>query len=388
MYIYITTFSIIQAILTSNLLICICTFIMKRKKLLYRMPYNSIVILLLLAMVRLFFPFYFGFSHVISFSQKSMQFLLYPSRCVFQSQGYYFSAFDIFCTVWGIGVIIMTFCYLRKEVIVTRFIAGFGTDMSKQEPYASILAELAAGHRRGNVFRIYRIPGVSAPFIRGVIQPAILIPENMELNEQELYYVLAHEVSHYRHLDTLIKQLLQLTSILFWWNPACHILNRQADLMFELRVDHTVTRNNRGTVLEYLQCILNIAEQACEPSEIPEYLYIGFAKREDAGMLTKRVHYLIEKAEKPGKIGAFVALLSAAFLFIASVTFAFRVQDYDTQTIYFDLTPQNSYIIEKEDGTYDIYHLNQYDETVTSLMGYDTSIPVYRENEYERRNSP
>lgn len=38
------------------------------------MPYNSIVVLLLLAMVRLFFPFYFGFSHVISFSQKSMQF--------------------------------------------------------------------------------------------------------------------------------------------------------------------------------------------------------------------------------------------------------------------------------------------------------------------------
>lgn len=56
MYIYITTFSIIQAILTSNLLICICAFIMKRKKLLYRMPYNSIVVLLLLAMVRLFFP--------------------------------------------------------------------------------------------------------------------------------------------------------------------------------------------------------------------------------------------------------------------------------------------------------------------------------------------
>ena len=151
--------------------------------------------------------------------------------------------------------------------------------------------------------------------------------------------------------------------------------------MFELRVDHTVTKNNRGTILEYLQCILNIAEQACEPSEIPEYLYIGFAKKEDAGMLTKRVHYLIEKAEKPGKAGAFVTLLSAAFLFIASVTFAFRVQDYDTQTIYFDLTPQNSYIIEKEDGTYDIYHLNQYDETVTSLIGYDTSIPVYRENE-------
>lgn len=274
----------------------------------------------------------------------------------------------------------MTFCYLRKEVIVTRFIAGFGTDMSKQEPYASILAELTAGHRRGNVFRIYRIPGVSAPFIRGVIQPAILIPEDMELNEQELYYVLAHEVSHYRHLDTLVKQLLQLTSILFWWNPACHILNRQADLMFELRVDHTVTKNNRGTILEYLQCILNIAEQACEPSEIPEYLYIGFAKREDAGMLTKRVHYLIEKAENPGKPVLFDFTVRC-LPFIASMTFAFQVQDYDTQTIYFDLTPQNSYIIEKEDGTYDIYHLNQYTLTVTSLMGYDTSIPVYRENE-------
>lgn len=72
-------------------------------------------------------------------------------------------------------------------------------------------------------------------------------------------------------------------------------------LTFELRVDHTVTKNNRETILEYLQCILNIAEQACEPSEIPEYLYIGFAKKEDAGMLTKRVHYLIEKAEKPEK---------------------------------------------------------------------------------------
>ena len=98
-------------------------------------------------------------------------------------------------------------------------------------------------------------------------------------------------------------------------------------------------------------------------------------------MLTKRVHYLIEKAEKPKKAGAFVILLSAAFLFIASTAFAFQVQDYDTHTVFFDLTPQNSYIMEKEDGTYDIYHLNQYTQTVTSLMGYDTSIPVYRENE-------
>ena len=62
---------------------------------------------------------------------------------------------------------------------------------------------------------------VKSPALFGFVRPRLLLPEGMieTLSEQELRYVLLHELAHLKRHDIYIGWLASLLQVLHWFNP-------------------------------------------------------------------------------------------------------------------------------------------------------------------------
>lgn len=78
----------------------------------------------------------------------------------------------------------------------------------------------------------------------GFRNPSILLPEEVGLDNQQLYFILYHEMMHHFNHDLYIQMIIELLSILYWWNPACRVLKKQIHILLEMRVDDEVINQN------------------------------------------------------------------------------------------------------------------------------------------------
>ena len=119
---------------------------------------------------------------------------------------------------WAIGSTLFLARMAVGEVRVKR-LAG------RSQPFRADLANsvLENGCRslriaRGVALRVN--PDIGVPFTRGILHPAIFLPEQArQWQREQLEFVLAHELAHvYRH-DCLTQIPAQLACALFWFHP-------------------------------------------------------------------------------------------------------------------------------------------------------------------------
>ena len=65
----------------------------------------------------------------------------------------------------------------------------------------------------GGTVRLAVSPIVETPMLIGAIRPTIVLPEQAEWSEQELYYVLCHELTHWRRNDILYKWFFVIVAL-------------------------------------------------------------------------------------------------------------------------------------------------------------------------------
>ena len=217
----------------------------------------------------------------------------------------------------------------------------------------------------------------------GMITPRILLPDDMNFSDQELYFILSHEISHYVHRDLLLKYAIRLITILYWWNPACHFLKRQTELLCEIRIDGELAASGPAAAGAYMKCLLHVAESAVKKAPLPSSMYIGF-KPQNAVNLKKRFEWIIS-GKHPLRSVQFGLTTFAFSFFLFSYLYILEglcpLPDLSSNNItFFGVGSNNDYVIENESGTYDIYYNGIYMETVDSLLGYENA-PIYHSKE-------
>lgn len=80
-----------------------------------------------------------------------------------------------------------------------------------------------------------------SPMIFGVRHPCLFIPKKKYTGE-ELYFILKHELIHFKRRDILYKLVLQVANGMHWFNPLVYMLVREADICTELFCDEEVVR--------------------------------------------------------------------------------------------------------------------------------------------------
>lgn len=96
-----------------------------------------------------------------------------------------------------------------------------------------------------------------APLTVGLFKKTILIPQNMQDEENEKY-ILKHELSHIKNKDITIKWLCTLLKTVHWFNPAVYYISNRLDRECEYVCDITSTENmNDVEKKQYMNTILS-----------------------------------------------------------------------------------------------------------------------------------
>lgn len=84
-------------------------------------------------------------------------------------------------------------------------------------------------------------PGAVSPMIAGFFKPVLVLPPE-QYGEEELYFILKHELIHFKRRDVWFKLLLMLANALHWFNPFIWLMHREAIVDMELACDERVVQ--------------------------------------------------------------------------------------------------------------------------------------------------
>ena len=109
-------------------------------------------------------------------------------------------------------------------------------------------------------YRIFESESLGTPFVLGFFEPRIYLPA--DLNENEKNYVLAHEKTHIRRKDYLIKQLAFFVTCIYWFHPLVWLAFYLMCQDMEMACDEYVIRNFGGeTKKDYSMTLLSLAQE-------------------------------------------------------------------------------------------------------------------------------
>ena len=94
--------------------------------------------------------------------------------------------------------------------------------------------------------KVRRGEWIPSPMLLGVFRPVLLLPMR-ELNDEQLHYVLSHEMTHLKRHDMLMKWFMVLVKSVHWFNPLVYWLEKQVEQECEISCDIAVTSQLSAT---------------------------------------------------------------------------------------------------------------------------------------------
>jgi len=161
-----------------------------------------------------------------------------------------------FLTIWIIGVICASIYYLytgRQFQLRVEKATSAGND--KRQVFEDVCQEIEINPKR---FRICEYPKMPVPFLTGIFQPRIIIPEEMN-DAKELRIAFFHELMHSKHRDLIWKRMIIWIQVTQWFNPCVWWLLILFDRWCEYACDTEVCQKLDRKI--YFDVILKTAER-------------------------------------------------------------------------------------------------------------------------------
>ena len=111
---------------------------------------------------------------------------------------------------------------------------------------------------------IYSTAFLKSPIIVGLLKPCIYLPIHLisDYKKADMRYMLLHELQHYKHKDALAGYLMNLTGILYWFNPLIWYVLKEMRNDREIACDTSVLRMlEEDSYKDYGNTLINFAEK-------------------------------------------------------------------------------------------------------------------------------
>lgn len=165
---------------------------------------------------------------------------------------------------------------------------------------------------------------LDAPLIAGLFKPTLFLP-NTPLSENDMNYILMHELTHCKRGDIWYKWLAMLVQCAHWFNPFVYIVSRQIDTECEVSCDFAVTSQlSDSEKNNYMNMILNMLSRS---KSNPRLLTTQMA----SGKKTlKRRFTMIRNKKSTNKFVSVISILTAVVLLSSSVFASGILSDFTT----------------------------------------------------------
>lgn len=121
--------------------------------------------------------------------------------------------------IWITGILVMTVFLIKSKLYLNKIKKSSlilqNKDVTKL--YKECLQEM--GIKRN--IPVYSTAFLKSPVITGLFQPKIYLPIHLisDYNATDMRYMLLHELQHYKHKDLFANYIINITSVLYWFNP-------------------------------------------------------------------------------------------------------------------------------------------------------------------------
>ena len=225
---------------------------------------------------------------------------------------------DIVTLVWIIGSLIFIFVHLISYSHYKRQVLKNGK-MIKETRILSQIFRLKCELHINRTVCVMEYDEAESPMIIGFIKPVLVLPKE-QYNSEDLFFILKHELVHFKRGDVYLKLLFVTANAVHWFNPIIWIMQKEAVIDMELSCDERVTQ---GTSFElrkaYTETLLSMLHKQCVRKTVLSTQFYGGKK-----IMKKRFkNILIRNRKKNGisiLICAVVLSITLGMLVGCSVT--------------------------------------------------------------------
>lgn len=347
----ISPFSVLMAILWFSLISAGFCLLLRNTRFVARVDMRILILFSVLAIVRLVLPVEFPSTPVLP-SAHLMPSLLNTARTTVVSLfSFEFTIIDLILILWGAGSLISLCGSFHRHRVLRR---QFRTLPQIDITALGIEQELLQDQLKSSTCLL--LPGLTTPAVYGFIRPVILIPKDR--SNPITAPVLLHELTHFRQGDMWIKLILDLIVCLFWWNPLAYLLRISAQHALELKCDSDVRAClDESQQVQYYQSLLEYYKQSQGKQHYRLALHVigvvgarkdwRIKQRFDLGLLPPKTN----SKKRLNILCGFLLL----FLLVASYSFVIQPVGHPTESGSTVIDIEDSYLLKKQDGTYDFY---------------------------------
>lgn len=260
----ITIFSFLSALLWSSLLI-VALYLLRHTRFKQHFGVLSMVLLYLFCAVRLFLPL--EFPHTLIAADGVIYPYIYNLLTRERDMLANKPLVLILCAAWLLGFCELLFRYIRqyrKAIYSVEHYAGQWDERTN-----ALLEQVQQQTGRKITVQGYTALNIESAFGMGVLHKRIILPDR-DYTETELRYVLLHEYTHFLNHDTVVKLLVTLFCMIFWWNPIVYLLQKDLEQTLEIKCDLSVARTlDEQERAAYLRTILSLMKQTGRKHRLP-----------------------------------------------------------------------------------------------------------------------
>ena len=182
---------------------------------------------------------------------------------------------DVVILIWLSGVAIFGLYHLIGHMVFRKNMLRRAHKPQRERIY-SMTKEISEELNLQRGIRIEICKHVVSPMMLGLMRPVLVLPKE-DYSEEELQFVLTHELYHCKRKDLWYKLALLAANGIHWFNPFVWLMCREANGDLERTCDDAVLRSASYEHRKaYTRTILaGIAEQVVHENNLSTYFYGG-----------------------------------------------------------------------------------------------------------------
>jgi len=214
--------------------------------------------------------------------------------------------------IWLTGVFLALAFQVFNHLSFRRF-AGRWSVPETDSGVMTVFNEECLRMKIRGIIRLERCKGIKTPMLAGFVKPVVILPDTY-YSAEDLALIFRHELTHYKRRHLWYKLALAVMKSVYWFNPAVHLMAKQANKDIETVCDMlTVSGMSVDLRKRYSEIILSMASGGpciCR-SRLTTY-FLG-----DKNMLRQRFSNILGAAKKSGAalfISIGIVIIGSGFL--------------------------------------------------------------------------
>lgn len=223
------------------------------------------------------------------------------------------SWWQVAAVVWLVGALLYLACHVLRHVRFLKLTARWSEAVT-DGPVLALFRDLRSQMGLSKPIGLRVCHSIGSPMLVGFRNPRILLP-SAAFAEDELRFILKHELVHYQQKDLWYKALVLLATAIHWFNPVVYLMAKSIGVQCELSCDEKVVRGTgAGTRQSYSETIIGVVRYQSKLQTAFSTNFYGGKK----GMKT-RIFSIMDMGRKR----AGVAVLGGALLLTMGTGVAF-----------------------------------------------------------------